>query len=109
MPNSNQSEAQTTIKFLPECQAVMDIASHQTLFGALLDSVDHRASEPKGAELKVESSAFKNPIAQLPVERNLPTKTNQLITTAICQRLAELEMHLMIGFEEVLEIPLEAK
>ena len=109
MPNHNQSGAQTTINFSRECQAVMEIASHQTLFGVRLDSSEHKASEPEEAQLNVEVPVIENSTNQFPGEKNTLAKLDQPGMAAIYQRLAELEMFLMIGFGELVEIPLQSK
>ena len=109
MPNHNQSEAQTTINFSPECQAVMDIASHQASFGARLDAVEHKADEPEEDQLEVEFPAIENATHQVTGEKNTLAKLDQQSMEAIYQRLAELEMFLMIGAMELVEIPLQSK
>jgi len=105
MFNHTQSEAQMTINFSLECQAVMDIASHQTLFGARLDSIEHKASEPEEAQLEVESPAIEKATNQVTGEKNTLAKLDQQSVAAIYQHLAELEKFWMIGFEEMVEIP----
>jgi len=109
MPKYNQSEAQTTINFSQECQAVKDMASHQALFGARLDSIEHKASEPEATQLEVEFPTIENAIHQVTGEKNTLAKLDQQSMEAIYQRLAELEMFLMIGSVELVEIPLQSK
>ena len=109
MFNHTQSEAQTTINFSPEYQAVMEMASHQTLFDARLDAVEHKASEPEEAQFEVEYPAIGNATHQVTGEKNTLAKLDQQSMEAIYQRLAELEMFLMIGSVELVEIPLQSK
>ena len=109
MPNHNQSGAQTTINFSRECHAVMEIASHQTLFGARLDSIEHKASELEEAQLEVEFPTIEKATNQVPDQKYLSAKLDQPGMAAIYQRLAELEMLLMIGAMELVEIPLQSK
>lgn len=105
MPNHTQSEVQTTINFSLECQAVKDIASHQALFGARLDAIEHNASEPEEAQLEVEFPAIENATNLVTGEKNSSAKLDQQSMEAIYQRLAEIEMCLMIGTLELLEVP----
>ncbi len=105
MPNHHQSDAQTSINISPECQAVMDIASHQDLFGARLDSIEHNASEQEEAQLEVEFSVIENASDQVSSEKSALAKLDQTSLAAIHQRLAELEMFLMIGAVELVEVP----
>lgn len=83
----------------------MVIASHQDLFSARLDSIEHKASAPEEAQLNVEFPANENATHQVTGEENTLAKLDQQSMEAIYQRLAELEMFLMIGAVELVEVP----
>lgn len=105
MPNHHKSDAQTSINISPECQAVIDIASHQALFGTRLDSIEHKASALEEAQSNVEVPAIVNATDQVFSEKSALAKLDQQSLAAIYRRLAELEMFLMIGALELVEVP----
>lgn len=105
MPNHNQSETQTTINSSLECLDVIDIASHQILFGARLDANEREAPEPEEGQLEFEFPAIEISTDQVSSQKSALAKLDQQSMAAIYQRLAELEMFLMFGTVEVVEVP----
>ncbi len=109
MFNYTQPEVQAAIQFSLESQTVSEIASHHALFGARLDSIEQKASELEEDQLEVGLPAVERATNQVPGEKNLSVNLDQQSMAAIYQRLAELEMFLMIGAMELVEIPLHSK